>query len=502
MDSQSVNHAAVPAQEFSGDPFFVSRFTAALTPIVRSSNHQSLLQRHRPTRIQDFIGLEKAREFLTALAENPVTTSLLFVGDSGVGKSTLAHAFAAAIPAQPHPVPARTCNQQRVEELVKECHYVPSVDWRPVSAHVGIIDEADAMTTAAQIAFLSVLDGTTEFPSTVIFIFTANSTTKLEPRFLSRCHVVEFTCRPEQVEEHLANIWTKEGRSQVDAPDFAKIVRDSGGGNVRSSINLLEMELLCPRPRQKSLALGGTEPHSIEVTFVDADSCEIHPLAKLIPEMDGQQYLALRFGISQHGVTVPIVRFEGKILDGRGRLRACRDFGIKCPVREYTGTDPVGELISLNAVRRNLNTSQRAMLAARIANLRHGGDRRSKHQGANLQLDRRTIRRSAQLLNVSAGSVAAAKRVLSEGNPDLVAAVDSGEVTVSSAAKSLDKPELTPTKISSARWLLRQLILIERSGIVRQSPRDLFLAMTESEQAAMSRIAPPLSEWLRGLARK
>jgi DNA polymerase III delta prime subunit len=146
----------------------------------------SLLQRHRPARIQDFIGLEKTREFLTALAENPFTTSLLFVGDSGLGKSTMAHAFAAAIPAQPHHVPARACDQQRVEDLVKECHYVPSVDWRPVSAHVGIIDEADAMTTAAQIAFLSVLDGTTRFPNPVIFIFTANSTAKLDWRFRSR----------------------------------------------------------------------------------------------------------------------------------------------------------------------------------------------------------------------------------------------------------------------------------------------------------------------------
>jgi DNA polymerase III delta prime subunit len=48
------------------------------------------------------------------------------------------------------------------------------------------------MTPAAQVSLLSKLDAT-NFPPNTIFIFTCNATDRLEPRFLSRCHVIDFS---------------------------------------------------------------------------------------------------------------------------------------------------------------------------------------------------------------------------------------------------------------------------------------------------------------------
>lgn len=65
--------------------------------------------------------------------------------------------------------------------------------------------------------------------------------------------------------------------------------------------------------------------------------------------------------------------------------------------------------------------SQRAMVAARIANRTHGGDRKSKNQEANLPLETVTVEKAARSMNVSPRSVKAAKTVLREGGPRLVA---------------------------------------------------------------------------------
>jgi hypothetical protein len=78
--------------------------------------------------------------------------------------------------------------------------------------------------------------------------------------------------------------------------------------------------------------------------------------------------------------------------------------------------------------------SQRAMVAAKLAKLPHGGDRRSD-QAANLPLETPTQTEAANILNVSERSVRSARDVHAHGAPELVSAVEAGEATVSAAAE-------------------------------------------------------------------
>jgi DNA polymerase III delta prime subunit len=150
---------------------------------------QSLTEKYRPTRISDFIGLDRAKKVLTAFSKRPASGAWLFVGPSGVGKSTMALALAAELQAELHKIPSQKCNVQTIEDTVRHCWYASLM---PGGFHVVLADEADQMTSAAQLALLSKLDSTDPAPNT-IWIFTANETERLERRFLSRCKVLEFS---------------------------------------------------------------------------------------------------------------------------------------------------------------------------------------------------------------------------------------------------------------------------------------------------------------------
>jgi hypothetical protein len=154
---------------------------------------QPLSEKYRPQKIADFVGLEKAKKIISKLAVNPYQSAWLFLAASGTGKTTLAMAFAAELPAELHHIPATERTLETVQAVCSRCYYSPrSEDWKPVKFHVVLIDEADRMSDAAQLALLSKLDSTA-FPPNTIFIFTANATENLEKRFLSRCRTIEFS---------------------------------------------------------------------------------------------------------------------------------------------------------------------------------------------------------------------------------------------------------------------------------------------------------------------
>jgi N6-adenosine-specific RNA methylase IME4 len=167
---------------------------------------------------------------------------------------------------------------------------------------------------------------------------------------------------------------------------------------------------------------------------------EYHELANLFPLMDESQYSDLVADIKENGLIESIILYEGKILDGRNRYNACNDAGVEPSFVEYEGEDALSYVISLNLNRRHLNESQRAMIGARLANMKHGGDR--KNQESNWSFDV-SNKDASEKLNVGLGSIKRAKQVQKEGIEDLQKSVEAGKVSVSAASDiaTLDKAE-------------------------------------------------------------
>ena len=196
---------------------------------------------------------------------------------------------------------------------------------------------------------------------------------------------------------------------------------------------------------------------------------EFHPLANIFPLIDGQAYQELMADVMRHGVREPVWLYEGQILDGRNRYRAAMAMGVECPTREYVGDDATGFVISLNLHRRHLTESQRAMVAAKLANISHGGNR--KDQGANLRVE---VSRSdaAELLSVSPRSVASAAKVQAESSPEIVQAVEQGAMSVSLAAKVADLSEADISEITAApQEAMREIAqeVIKRAHVANNS---------------------------------
>ena len=88
-----------------------------------------------------------------------------------------------------------------------------------------------------------------------------------------------------------------------------------------------------------------------------------HKVASIFPEMSAEEFLALVEDIRQNGLRNPIVRFEGAVLDGRHRLKACAEAGVEPGFVDFAGTaaEAIRFVWSENFGRRHLTSSQKAV---------------------------------------------------------------------------------------------------------------------------------------------
>ena len=156
--------------------------------------------------------------------------------------------------------------------------------------------------------------------------------------------------------------------------------------------------------------------HQISVAVM-TKNFEFHDMADLFPMLNGDELKAMATDIFDNGQREPITLFDGKILDGRNRYVACLDAGIEPLFTEYNGCRPVDYVVSLNLKRRHLNESQRAMVAAKLANLSDG--QRADRIASSIDLPT-----AAKMLNVSELSIKRGKTVQREADPEIVKAVE------------------------------------------------------------------------------
>jgi ParB-like nuclease domain len=94
---------------------------------------------------------------------------------------------------------------------------------------------------------------------------------------------------------------------------------------------------------------------------------EPHPFAALFPELPPEELTQLARDIKERGLLEPIILYEGLILDGRNRYRACQIAGVKPRTEKFnakaTKRSPEEFVLSRNLRRRHLSVGQKAAIA-------------------------------------------------------------------------------------------------------------------------------------------
>jgi ParB-like chromosome segregation protein Spo0J len=193
-----------------------------------------------------------------------------------------------------------------------------------------------------------------------------------------------------------------------------------------------------------------------------------HEYARLFPMLSDEEVQELADDIAKNGLRIPIViDADDKILDGRNRAAACAIAGVEPVYEPFIGSDEdkLAFVVSCNIHRRHLTTSQRASVAAKLMPIyeEQAAKRKKATEGRpqknkpveNLppvstsdllaadqeRKDAGKARdKAGAAMNVSGKVVDMAAKVHAKAVPEIVEAVDRGEVAVSAAALVADLP--------------------------------------------------------------
>src|SRR4051812_43519844 len=99
-----------------------------------------------------------------------------------------------------------------------------------------------------------------------------------------------------------------------------------------------------------------------------------HELSALFPPMTDAEYAELRSDIAANGLRQPITLFEGEVLDGWHRQRACVETGAAAHYVAFEGgRDAALKFVSSsNLVRRHLSALQKRELVAKLLQAQPG----------------------------------------------------------------------------------------------------------------------------------
>jgi hypothetical protein len=231
---------------------------------------------------------------------------------------------------------------------------------------------------------------------------------------------------------------------------------------------------------------------------------ETHPAADLFPLMSDDELQGLIADIQENGQREPATFWNGKLIDGRNRATACERLGLELDACELDpDTDPIKWVLSHNLHRRHLSPSQKSQVALKLkkllepeakerqkASLKKGDKKPVKETLPTRGKQPQSRDKAAAMLGISGKLVDAAEKVEAKGTPELNAAVASGKVSVSRAAKIADAPkekqaELIelPRHVADEPKLKRA---IEQETNKVTVARYLFDSCTETQRAQIS----------------
>jgi N6-adenosine-specific RNA methylase IME4 len=185
--------------------------------------------------------------------------------------------------------------------------------------------------------------------------------------------------------------------------------------------------------------------------FVERSNMQFHEIADIFPLMSDAELQDLAADIRANGLIEAIWTYQGKIVDGRNRYKACLIANEEPRYQEWQGDekDLLSFVLALNLKRRHLDASQRAVIGLAVEKYEAGRakERLSTSSGGYLPRPLEKIPEAekgnardlaAAAVGVNPRYIQDAKRIEQEA-PDLIHLIASGEMNIPQAKREMVK---------------------------------------------------------------
>ncbi|MEA4333534.1 replication-associated recombination protein A [Mycoplasma sp. 1232] len=196
-------------------------------------NNKNLANLIRPTKLEDIVGQKHVVKLLEKVVANKITTSFIFFGESGTGKTTSAMILANQLGLKYDLFNASVDNKDKLINILKNNDVI-------------IIDEIHRLNKDKQDILLSYL----EFDKIIVYATTTeNPYFKVVPALRSRMQIVQFfKISEDEIGEKLNQIVKESFPNYLISMDVLENLARFSSGDLRLSINNLHMLILCSDP--------------------------------------------------------------------------------------------------------------------------------------------------------------------------------------------------------------------------------------------------------------
>ena len=176
--------------------------------MANTKEHTLFVEKYRPSKLENYVGNEHLKTTISKYLEQNDIQNLIFYGQAGGGKTTLAKLIVQNLNCDYLYINAS--DERGIETIRDKVSGFASVaSFKPLK--VVILDEADFLTINAQASLRNVIE---TFSRTTRFIMTCNFVERIIDPLQSRCQVIKIVPPSKsEVAKHLAWILEKESIS-------------------------------------------------------------------------------------------------------------------------------------------------------------------------------------------------------------------------------------------------------------------------------------------------
>ena len=202
--------------------------------MANTKEHSLFVEKYRPSSLENYVGNEHLKTTISRYLEQNDIQNLIFYGQAGGGKTTLAKLIVNNLNCDYLYINAS--DERGIETIRDKVSGFASVaSFKPLK--VVILDEADFLTIQAQASLRNVIE---TFSRTTRFIMTCNFVERIIDPLQSRCQVIKIVPPSKsEVAKHLAWILEKESISYT--LEDIKVIVNQYYPDLRKCINTIQL---------------------------------------------------------------------------------------------------------------------------------------------------------------------------------------------------------------------------------------------------------------------